>query len=330
MRSSSLLMTLMFVLAAGCVSERPSGDDDDDGGGSGSGSAVDPGWLSTGSVGTLATDSTHLYFAGEDGTLARVPLGGGTPETLYTMPPITDGFGDVDAIYPAGNDVVFVTQVTDYQGATTKSLLVVPKAGGAARELSTSQDSRSYLGVTIAGSNVYFSSAYSLLRVPLAGGTVTFVGESPNSVRYWALSPTIVGDDLYWAEGGELYRIPSSATHGEGEMFAELTAAPSIVGTTATSFVTALSPGLYDWPTQVALVDRATGQAGAPVALGDQANQLVVVGSDVYAATFSGVVHVPLGGGAIEHLTTEASMYVAATPDAVFVPNMTGITRIAR
>jgi hypothetical protein len=329
MRSSLSVVTLMFVLATGCVSERPSGDDDDDGGGSGSGSAIDPDWLASGPVGTLATDSTHLYFAGQGGTLMRVPLAGGTPETLYTMPPITEGFGGVEAIYPAGNDIVFVTQVTDYQTSTTKSLLVVPKAGGAALELSTSQDSRSYLGVTIAGSNVYFSSFTSLLRVPLSGGAVTFVGESPNSVQYWALSPTIVGTDLYWAEGGELYRIPSTATHGEGVMFAELTAAPSIVGTTATSFVTALAPDLYDWPTQIAMVDRATGQVGAPVALGDQANQLVVVGNDVYAATFDGVVRVALGGGAVEHLTTESSMYVAATPDAVFVPNMTGITRIA-
>jgi hypothetical protein len=336
MTSKQTIVTLLFVLATGCVTERPEGDDDGGGSGSGSGSALDPTWVESAYVGALAADDTHLYFANQTGgTLARKSLAGGAVETLFTAPAPTSqtAITGITAIYLGPNDIAFVVDEQDYTAQTQKrSLMTMPKAGGAARQLSTSQDSRAYLGATVEGSYVYFSTFTALLRVPLAGGTVTRVGESPNSVQYWAFSPTIIGDQLYWAELNSIYRVAANATDDDGRLFANLPGGGKILGTTPTSLVVGLSDpyGLYDPATQFAEVDLVTGNVSAPIAFGEEIEGASVSGDDVFAATFHGAVRVPRSGGAPVVLTTEFSTSVTATDDAVFVGTSTGITRIER
>jgi hypothetical protein len=333
MFSKQTIVTLMFVLATGCVTERPEGDDD--GGGSGSGSAIDPEWVASPYVGTLAADDSHVYFAGQsDGSLSRVSLGGGTAEILYTapMPSSTTANVAITAIYLGPSDIAFVVDENDFiEGTQKRSLMTMPKAGGAAKELSTSPDSRAYLGATIEGSFVYFSTFTALLRVPLAGGTVTRVGESPNSVQYWAFSPTIIADQLYWAESNSIYRVAASATDDDGTLFATLPGGGTILGTTPTSLVVGLSDpyGLYDPATQFAEVDLATGNVSAPIAFGEEIQDATLAGDDVFAATFHGLVRVARSGGAPVQVTTDFAFAVTATDDAVFVGTQTGIMRIA-
>jgi hypothetical protein len=334
MCSKQMIVTL-FVLATGCVTERPQGDDDGEGSGSGSGSAIDPSWVTSPYVGALATDSNHLYFAGQsDGALARVPLSGGAPETIYMAPSTTgDANAAVTAIYLGANDVAFVLDVSDFvAGTQQRTLFTIPKAGGTAKQLSTSQDSRSYLGATVEGSYVYFSTFTSLLRVPISGGTVELVGQSPNSVRYWVFSPTIVNGQIYWAESNSLYRIAANATDDEGTLFTSLPGGAKILGATTTSLVVGLSDpyGLYDPATQFAEVDLATGSLSGPIAFGEEIQEATVAGGDVFAATFHGAVRVPRSGGSPVQLTTDFATSVAATDHAVFVGTSTGITRIAR
>jgi hypothetical protein len=338
MFSKQTIVTLMFVLATGCVTERPPGEGDDDGSGSGSGSAIDPSWVASPYVGALAADDSHVYFGGEsDGTLARVSVNGGTPEVLYTAPPVTGAsnmaFTGISAIYLGPTDIAFVVDSSDFAAGTQqRTLMTIPKAGGTAKQLSTSNDSRAYLGATIEGSNVYFSTFTALLRVPIAGGTVQFVGESPTSVRYWAFSPTVIGGQLYWAEDHAIYRVAATATDGEGTMFAHTDYGMTIVGTTPTSLVVGVSSqlGLYNPADQFAEIELATGTVSAFHPFGAQIRDAVVAGDDLFAATFDGVLRAPRSGAAPTTLMTGQSNAVTATASAVFVGTPTGITRIAR
>jgi hypothetical protein len=338
MFSKQTIVTLMFVLATGCVTERPAGDDD--GNGSGSGSAIDPNWVASPYVDSLAADDSYVYFASDrsqtESVLARVSVNGGTPEVLYTAPPadttVFTAFSRVTAIYLGPNDIAFVVSVGDLaSGAQERTLMTVPKAGGTVKELSTSNDSRSFLGATIEGSNVYFSSFTALLRVPLAGGAVQFVGESPNSVQYWAFSPTVIAGQLYWAENHEIYRVATTATGDDGTMFASTDYGMTILGTTPTSFVVGVStqPGLYNPANQFAEIDLATGTMSALHPLGGELVNAAVAGDDVFAATYQGLIRAPRSGAAPTTLTTDQSNAVAVTAGALFVGTPTGITRIA-
>lgn len=289
---------------------------------------VEPGWLPISGT-ALAADDQHLYVGGA--TLDRAPLAGGAPETLYTVPPVENGFAEIADIYLGPQDIVFVTATLDSSLAQTRSLLRIPKAGGPVTTLATSQDQRAFLGATIDGDNVYFTTFTSILRVPLAGGATKFVGESPNSVRYWCFSPTIVGDQLIWAEDAHLYAIAKSATNGDGAPLASLPGVGRIIGTDG-ALVVALSSQIANQggPESFVEVDPTTGATTAPIAFGRDIFQAIATDAHVWAAGFDGLLRVDRASGAAELVTQDAAFAVAASADAVFVATSDGITRVAR
>lgn len=129
-----------------------------------------------------------------------------------------------------------------------------------------------------------------------------------------------------------LYSIPLART-GEGTALAELPGVGTIIGGDASALVVALSLSIANQTGPLAFVEinPTTGAAlGAPVAIGHEANQAIATESDVWAATWDGLVRTPRAGGTPEIVITTPTLALAVSADAVFAPTETGIARIAR
>lgn len=325
MRLASLALSSM-ILASGC-----GGDDASSGPAPDAPVAIEPGWSSVVAT-VLATDEEYLYTGGE--VLARIPIAGGAPETLYTLP-ATGELVQFSSIHPGPAEVVFVTTALSTDGEFRKQLLKVSKSGGPPLTLATSSDQRAFIGVTIDGGQVYYSSFTNLYRVPLAGGEPRFVGESPESIQYWIVSPTILGDELYWAEGTVLFKIAKTATGERGTLAAELGLTTRIIGSGGAGepLVVALSVGNVSFGGALAFaeVDPATGMlARTPIELGHEVDVSLATADAVWGASSAGVIRVPRAGGAAEQLTSEPTLAIAASEEAVFAATSSGITRLAR
>lgn len=322
--------SLLAVVAAGCVTERA---DDGTGTGTGSGSGepdtIDERWSTAAHVSELAADSSHVYFVSDGVRLSRKAIAGGSEEALFQLDAAGDAFTMIIALHVGPSDIVFVTEAYDLEtGYSTRRLMTMPKTGGTARQLASSTDVRAYLGVTVDSTHAYFSSFTSLLRVPLAGGTVQFVGESPNSVRYWAFSPVLADRQLYWAEMSAIYRVSATGVDQEGTLVANIGGEARIIS--ADPFVVTASPS-FDYSglaESFAVIDPTTGTRGPDVPFGEEVDAAITAGDSVFAASRSGLIRVPLAGGTPEHVTTTAATALAATDDDVFVGTATGITRV--
>lgn len=318
--------SLLAVVAAGCVTERADGGT---GNGSGEPSEIDDSWSTGAYVSALATDGSHVYFVSDGVRLARKAIGGGSEETLFELAAAQDAFALIVRLHVGPSDIVFVTDEYDIEsGQSSRRLMALPKAGGTPKQLASSQDVRAFLGATVDSTHVYFSTFTSLLRVPIAGGTVQFVGESPNSVRYWAFSPVVVDTQLYWAELGAIYRVSATGIDQEGTLVTSVDGEARIIS--ADPFVVTAGPSDYSGRAEsFAVIDRATGTPGAEVGFGEQVDAAITAGDSVFAVSDTGLIRVPLAGGTPVHVTTTAATAIAATADDVFVGTATGITRVA-
>lgn len=294
--------------------------------------AVDTEWLPGVFATSLATDDRFLYIGSD--TLSRVSLSGGASEALYSCAPPADPqvpvICRIETIIVGPSDIVFVQSRQEVQAQTTERTLIrIPIAGGAPTTLGTSLDPRSYLGVTIVGADVYYSTFTAIYQVPVVGGATKFIAQSPNTVRYWIFSPTVIGDNLVWVEGAALYTIPVGRT-GKGTLLAPLPLPGKIIrDEDATTLVLALAS--QDAPDEFLEIDRTSGAAlGAPIQIGRFAQEMIATESDVWSATLGGVLRSPRGGGAPEVVTTTPALVLAASSDAVFTAMNTGIVRIAR
>lgn len=324
------ILSLVFAAAA-CTTDRPTDvPGDGSGSGSGTGLVVDLDWVSGLTATALATDASHLYI-GTGPTLSRVPLAGGVPETLYTAPASPQAVTVIEKIVVGPSDVVFVESALDTTtGGQQLSLHRIPLSGGAATMLASSADSRSYLGVTIAGADVIYSTFTALYRVPLAGGTSKFIAQSPRSIRYWIFSPTVLGTNLVWAEGAELFSIPMTRT-GQGVSIATLPGTGTIIGGDATKLVVALSTSVanQEGATSFIEIDPTTGAAASgSIEMGHVTHEAIATASDVWAASLDGLVRAPRDGSAAKVVITDPTFVVAASNDAVFTATNAGIARI--
>lgn len=325
------LLSLVFAAAA-CTTDRPTEvPGDGSGSGSGMGLVVDLDWVPGLTATALAADASHLYI-GSGPTLSRVPLAGGVPETLYTAPAAPDTAMVIEKIIVGPSDVVFVQSAFNTTtSAQQLSLHRIARSGGAATMLATSADSRSYLGVTIAGTDAIYSTFTAIYRVPLAGGASKFVAQSPRSIRYWIFSPTVLGTNLVWAEGAELFSIPMART-GEGVSIATLPGTGTIIGGDATKLVVALSASIanQEGATSFIEIDPSTGAAAsAPIELGHATSEAVATSTDVWATSLDGLVRAPRSGAAPTLVVTDPTFVVAASNDTIFTATNAGIARIS-
>lgn len=314
------------VLVTGCSSQRPE-TTADGAPGDGSTSVVE-----SSKIGHVAADDHDLFYV-EDMAVKAIPLAGGTSITLYTATGPAQALPMIDRFVVGSSELLFVVSHIDPTTlATDETLFLVPKTGGTALALATSNDSRAFLGATFDGNDVYFSTFDSLFRIPRTGGTATFVGQSNGSTHYWVYSPVVTTDQVYWAEGTNLYRMTRTDSSKQGALFATLPVPESgKILSKGTKFVVALSPELdfLAWPDAFVEVDSTTGAVGTRVPLA-AANILEVAATDshVWTASPTGLVGVPRAGGQPVHAFAGACSSVVAAGHSLYVSTQTGITRI--
>ncbi|MBL0219462.1 MAG: hypothetical protein IPQ07_37035 [Myxococcales bacterium] len=267
-----VLSTFSLATAAACGSDPSSMSPDATPGGS----TIDEQWYASSSgISALAVDGEQLVFF-EGAMLRTRSLTGGEPTTLATLTPPANpsSFADVEELRVGPTSVAFVEGVLDAAtGAVTKTLFLVPRSGGAPVVLSTSQDSRAFLGLAFDGDALVFSSNTSVYRVALAGGTPQYVGQSEGSVLYWIFSPLVQGDQILWAADAHLYRLARTSSNKRGMAFATLPAESAQIIAVDRGLVVALSPEIdFQAPANAIVeVDPVTGAAGTPVSLGGDA-----------------------------------------------------------
>ena len=331
------LVTFVSLLAA-CGPDGPEDGPTVDGGPGGTSGTLDIDWHPTHAPAlALAADSTHVYYATHD-RIQRVPVSGGEAEVLYAIPPAGGEtlFRSVSSLYLGPDEVVFVLSATQMNQSTTKSLLSVPRTGGAATTLAQSGDVRAFLGVSFDAEYVYYSSFTSLVRVPRAGGMPRFVGNSDQSVRYWMFSPVVTAETIDWAEGGALYRMAKSDVGGEGQAFAELPGVGAIIAREP-AYVVALSDQIafQSPPSSAVVVDPATGAVGPELPLPGMTSiapvEQTVAASPEYlwAASIDGLWQTSRSGGAPARVLDGVIAAVTAGPDGVYAATQTAIVRSA-
>lgn len=143
-------------------------------------------------AGTIAVDSSRLYWALEqDSAIQAQPLTGGMPTTIAST-----SVGPVTSMVLAGSTIYFVS----FEGG---AVLSVPTSGGTPKVLASNQRP---LALAVDGSAVYFTdqgpmgttTQASICKVPLGGGAVqTMVsGRNPSGMGDIAVGPSYV----YWVE----------------------------------------------------------------------------------------------------------------------------------
>jgi hypothetical protein len=133
----------------------------------------------------VAVDATSVYWTnsstsynGNDGTVMKVPIGGGAPTTLAA------GQSNPWRIAVDATSVYWTST-----GAGT--VMKVPIGGGAPTTLAAGQSYPS--GIAVDATSVYWTAAGTVMKVPLGGGAPSTLasGQSPYSIAVDATS-------VYW------------------------------------------------------------------------------------------------------------------------------------
>jgi hypothetical protein len=265
-------------------------------GGACSAGVCQPLTLASGQSVAIAVDTTSVYWSTVAGTLMKVPLGGGTSQTLAS-PNTTVFFLAVDA-----------TSVYWTETLTGGSLVKVPIAGGAtqtlAAEATTGQD---YGSIAVDATSVYYLASAApgagvVARMPVNGGTPqTLVSGSPSLRDFVGVNCPLPpagcnATTVYWmastvdAGAGTLTSVPA-----DGGMQATLASGLSPVAI-------AVNPASVYWSNtdNPSAVMKVPVGGGMPVTLASgHPTGIAVDGTSVYWTDFLGgtVMTVPVGGG---------------------------------
>lgn len=133
---------------------------------------------------SLAVDGTSLYWVSPpDGTVKKIPKGGGTPTTLANSQGAWDLAIDDSSVY--------------WLGWSNDSVVKVPKGGGALTTLATGQSQPT--GIAIQSGAVYWTNTggNQVLAMPVTGGTATVL--ATGSAGSFG-SIVVDGSAAYWTD----------------------------------------------------------------------------------------------------------------------------------
>jgi len=250
---------------------------------------------------SLALDATSIYWTnwtdGYDGTVMEVSLTGGTPVALAA------GLEFADGIAVDGSGVYFAGVMNDDGGA---SLFKVGLAGGTATRLASGFINYPF---ALGPSGVYgMASGYTIVKVPLDGGTwtpVTYSGSSSYGIA-------VDANSVYWTT------FSSPATVGK----APLTGGqPVTLATTPDTGWGIAVDGTYAYFGTQSAVMKVPIDGGTLATLADSAGQGIALDdNDVYFTDGSSMVKkVSKSGGPVITLATNLIKPSAIAVDATSV-----------
>jgi hypothetical protein len=222
----------------------------------------------------IAVDSESVYWTNGvvDGSVVKVPIGGGIPTTLAGGQ--TNAFGI--ALY-GGNvywsDMGIVSE-TDEGGVTPNAgtLMSVPVEGGPTSTLTSALDIQNTTAVTTSDTNLYWLSGRTvdpppgpsvgyLMNLPLAGGTPTTVA----SDQFAGRGVTADSANIYWLANENVMMIPVGG--GQATTLAGQVNGASIASNGGNVYWTCSQSDQPGLGTPTGSVSKVSITGGAPVVL---------------------------------------------------------------
>jgi hypothetical protein len=152
----------------------------------------------------VRVNAANVYWNGLDpvhnsGIVMTAPLSGGTPTTLYAIPPTFQGqVGGID---------IDATNLYWTTGPPVYGVLMMPLGGGSVSTIATTMDVP--VEVRAFGSRAFFTTYYSgdVIAVPIAGGPATALYSNGSQAPQTDVAPS--ASDVYFSVQGELFSVPT-------------------------------------------------------------------------------------------------------------------------
>ena len=257
----------------------------------------------------IAIDDTHVYFTTStffdptDGTIWKVPKGGGVPVELVTGfdTPVTPHVDDTHVYF---SDVRIFSQ--DF-GAIYR----VPIDGGSAELLAVTNFNEPY-DIAIDDTNVYFTHSESFTRfghkvsmVPKVGGPIEILADNQDDLR--SRSIAVDTTHVYFTdikglnEPGSILRVPKDG----GQVFTVADGLKGPFDITVDDNNVYISEGGFQQFGQGA-IKQVSKDGGTILTLVPGIHPKIDIDDNfVYYASVDGTDRVPIGGGPIENIANE-------------------------
>lgn len=262
----------------------------------------------------IAVDSSSVYWTNagvslSDGSVMKVPVGGGTPTTLVSSVPNPRAIA-VDATS------VYYWFMRNPQGVTVSS---VPLGGGTPTIVSSGQGLEP--SIAVAGSYLYgvtWNNYGVVLKIPIAGGSATNIALNQNQPDSVAVDAT----NVYWASYGASKVLKAPIGGGTVTTIAQTKTPPGLVTVDATNVYWADDPDNFG--TGGILMAAPVG-GGTPTTLfaGKSLYRIQSIASDgtnvYWIDSLDTVNKLPIGGGTPTTLATGQTSSAAIAVDATSV-----------
>ena len=154
--------------------------------------------LPRGAPGAIAVSGGTIFMSDPAGDLFAIPVGGGTPTTLYAGPALTSNSGNISGAGASGlvvddANVYFTFCPFDPSASAQPLLMRIPRAGGSPTVLANS----CAMGIAVDAANVYWigsENGGTVEEIPISGGTARVLA----SEQYAAVGPAVDATSVYW------------------------------------------------------------------------------------------------------------------------------------